>query len=73
MVKTDLREVMKLADAATKYGLDTSTIRKAITRGEFEEGTYKDLGRIWIVTTEGMDIWREKVNNKKFNNKSMQE
>lgn len=45
--------IMNAREAAQKWKLDDSSIRKRI--GDFPNGTIKKFGRDWVVTIRGME------------------
>lgn len=47
--------LLAAAEAAEIWGLDTSTIRKAISDGRLVDGNdCRKFGKQWVVTVEGM-------------------
>lgn len=50
----DADEWISASEAAQKWGLDDSTIRRAIRRGQFEKGEYRKSGSVWLVRESAM-------------------
>jgi len=50
----DADEWISASEAAQKWGLDDSTIRQAIRRGQFEKGEYRKSGGVWLVRESAM-------------------
>lgn len=50
----DADEWISASEAAQKWGLDDSTIRQAIRRGQFEKGEYRKSGSVWLVRESAM-------------------
>lgn len=48
--------LMSFKEAADLWGIDDSTLRKAVTSGKIIEGKdAKKFGKQWIITTEAME------------------
>lgn len=47
-------EWVTAAEAAQRWGLNDSTIRRAILDGRVEEGEYRKSGNVWLITTKAM-------------------
>lgn len=52
---TDLRQILSLQEAAEIWGLDDSTLRKAIANGRFGEGEFRKTGRNYIVKKSAVE------------------
>ena len=50
----DADEWISASEAAQKWGLDDSTIRQAIRRGQLEKGEYRKSGSVWLVRESAM-------------------
>lgn len=47
--------LLSFAEAAKKWGIDDSTLRKAVTSGKIvENADAKKFGKQWIITEEAM-------------------
>ena len=47
--------ILSLSDAAKQWGLDDSTLRKAISSGKLKEGIdVKKYGKQWVITKAAM-------------------
>lgn len=49
-----MEPVMSVKEIAELWELDTSTLRKAIARGEFKEGEYRKSGGTWLIKKSAM-------------------
>ncbi|QSF43493.1 helix-turn-helix domain-containing protein [Paenibacillus tianjinensis] len=49
----DDERILSAAEACDKWGIENSTLRKAIDR--FPKGTIRKFGKQWVVTKYGMD------------------
>jgi hypothetical protein len=52
--QSNLADILSLQEAASLWGLDDSTLRKAIAAGKFWEEEYRKTGRNYIVTRAAM-------------------
>lgn len=47
--------LLSLSDAASQWGLDDSTLRKAISSGKLQDGVdVKKYGKQWVITKDAM-------------------
>lgn len=47
--------IMSFGDAAKRWGLDDSTLRRAVMTGRLKEGIeVKKYGKQWVITKEAM-------------------
>lgn len=52
----DLKHILTTTEAAELWGIDSSTIRKALESGKFEEHEYRKSGpRSWLITYHAME------------------
>lgn len=52
---TDLSQVLSLQEAAEKWGLDDSTLRKAIANGRFEDHEFRKTKKNYIIKKAAME------------------
>lgn len=52
---TDLNQILSLQEASELWGLEDSTLRKAIANGRFEEGEFRKTGRNYIIKKSAME------------------
>ncbi|OLS03303.1 helix-turn-helix domain-containing protein [Tissierella creatinophila] len=56
--------LMSFKEATDLWGLNESTLRKAVSYGKFEEGIdIKKFGKQWIITLEAMEREYGKLND----------
>jgi len=57
-----LDEVITLSEAAEKWGLDTSTFRKAILRGEFAQDEYRKTDKTILLLASAAERFAKSRN-----------
>ena len=55
MMKSRFEGLLSFKEATDKWGLNESTLRKAVTYGKFTENVdIKKFGKQWVITEEAM-------------------
>ena len=53
--KDIFEDLLTAVEAAELWGLEESTVKKACQQGRFEPHEARKMGRVWLVTREGME------------------
>lgn len=54
--KKDLSEIMTFTEAAAKWNIDSSTLRKLVTTDKLKENIdYRKSGKVWLITKNAME------------------
>lgn len=48
-------DVLTFAEAAEKWGLDSSTLRHWVRQEKFELGEVRKSGKVWLITRQAME------------------